>query len=70
VVIDQPLLELENGIVESGKPFLGVVRVNALRSNDCGDEKSFVYIDATANRVNNFNSTPPLKLVVEEEDSD
>jgi hypothetical protein len=61
---------LENGIVESRKTFLGVVRVNALRSNDCGDEKSLVYIDTTANRVNNFYGTPPLKLVVEEEDID
>ena len=70
MVIDQPVLELENGMVESGKTFLGVVRGNALRSNDCGDEKSFVYIDTTANRVNNFNSTPPLKLLVEEEEID
>jgi hypothetical protein len=70
VVIDQPVLELENGIVESRKPFLGVVRVNALRSNDCGDEKSFVHIDTTANRVNNFRNTPPLKLLIEEKDID
>ena len=46
------------------------MRVNALRSNDCGDEKSFVYIDATANRVNDFRSAPPFKLLVEEEDID
>ena len=46
------------------------MRGKALRSNDCGDEKSFVYIDATANWVNDFRSTPPLKLLVEEEDID
>jgi hypothetical protein len=63
VVIDQPVLELENGIIEGGKPFLGVVRGNTFSSNDCGDEKSFVYIDTTANRVNNFDSTPPYEII-------
>jgi len=42
-----------------------------LRSNNCGNEKSFVNIDATANRVNNLQSITSFEIrIVEEEDID
>jgi len=57
VVINQPLLELENGIVKSGKSLFGIVGSDSLSSNDCGDEKSLMHIDTTADRVNNLHDT-------------
>jgi len=62
VVINQPLLELENGIVKGGESLFGIVRSNSLSRNDCGDEKSFMHIDTTADRVNNLHGTASFQI--------
>jgi len=43
-------VELENGIVKGGESLFGIVGSNSLSSNDCGDEKSLMHIDTTADR--------------------
>jgi hypothetical protein len=65
IVVDQPLPERKNGIVESGKPFLLVVRGNPLGRDDCGDEKLLVDIDAATDRINNFHkhNLPSKRLI-------
>ena len=52
VVINQPLLELHNGVVECRKALLLVTRNDALRCDERSDEKCLVYIDATTDGVN------------------
>src|SRR5665648_1001244 len=52
-VINQPLLALENGIVKGGESLFRRVGGTSLSKNDCGDEKSLMHIDTTADRVNN-----------------
>jgi hypothetical protein len=65
LVFDKPSLERENGIVESGKPFLLVVRGDPLGCDDRGDEKLFVDIDAAANRINDFHKhNLPSKILI------
>ncbi|TEB09360.1 hypothetical protein Psfp_04277 [Pelotomaculum sp. FP] len=60
VVIDQPLLERQNGIVEGGKALFLVTGNDALSCDERGDEKCLVYIDATADGVNDFQISPSL----------
>jgi hypothetical protein len=55
VVFDQPLFELQDGIVESRESLPDIVRLKSLGGDECGDEKSPVYIDATADRIYNFH---------------
>jgi len=57
IVVKQPLLKLQDGIVKGGKSLLLVVRRNSLRSNNCGDEKFLMDIDAAADRINDFQAT-------------
>ena len=55
-MIQQPLLKLENGIVEGGEAFLLIRRLNSGSGfDDGGNEKRFVDIDATAGLINNFH---------------
>ena len=51
VVFKQPLLECNETVVEGGEPLLVIMRHNILTGNDCGDEKSFVNIDAAADGI-------------------
>jgi len=52
MVVDQPLLEFSDGVVEGGEASLLVCRGRFLcRGDDCSDEKGLVYIDATTNRI-------------------
>jgi hypothetical protein len=64
MVVDQPLLERQNGIVESGKPFLLVVRGDSLGCDDCGDEKILVDIDAATGRINDFHKHNLLSVKI------
>ena len=63
VVIEEPLPEFADGLVESGKAPLLVGWRNAVRcGDDCGDEKAFMDIDATTDGVNDFHLSPLLVM--------
>ena len=50
------MFELQDRIVESGETLLLVRRFySGSGLNDCGNEKRFVNIDATAGLINNFH---------------
>jgi hypothetical protein len=51
------LLKLQDGIVKGGKSLFLVVGRNPLRSNNSGDEKSLMDIDAAADGINDFQAT-------------
>ena len=57
IVVKQPLLKLQDGIVKGGKSLFLVVGRNPLRSNNCGDEKFLMDIDAAADGINDFQAT-------------
>jgi hypothetical protein len=55
-IVQQPFLKLKNGIVEGGEALLLIRRLNSGSGfDDCGNEKRFVNIDATASLINNFH---------------
>ena len=61
VVGKEPLLEVEQATVIRGEALLLVFRQDTVgRSDDCGDEKGFVDIDAAAYRVNQTHVHPPF----------
>ena len=60
VVINEPLLESQNGAVEGGKPLLSIGWNNAVRGDERGDEKRFVDIDAAADWVDDPQKNPSL----------
>ena len=56
-IVQQPFFKLKNGIVEGGEALLLIRRLNSGSGfDDCGNEKRFVNIDATAGLINNFHS--------------
>ena len=55
-IVQQPFLKLKNGIVEGGEALFVIRRLNSGSGfDDCGNEKRFVNIDATAGLINNFH---------------
>ena len=47
--------------IESGKTFFLIMWLDTISGDDCSKEKSFMDIDTTANRINNFHDKPPFK---------
>jgi hypothetical protein len=65
LVFNKPLFERQDGIVESGKPLLLVMRGDPLGRDDRGDEKLFVDIDAATDRINDFHKhNLPSKILI------
>ena len=57
LVFQKPFLELKNRIVKGGETLLLIKRLyTGSGFDDCGNEKRFVNIDATAGWENNFHS--------------
>ena len=55
-IVQQLFFELKNGVVEGGEMFFPIGRLNSGSGcDDCGNEKRFVDIDATAGLINNFH---------------
>ena len=63
VVVKQPLLELQDGIIKGGKSLLLIAGRNPLRSDNSGDEKFFMDIDAAAGGINDFQATASHWLI-------
>jgi hypothetical protein len=65
VVFKKPCFEFKNTFVESGKASLLIRRKETVAdcSDDCGDEKRLVNINAAADLVDNSHNTkkPPFK---------
>ena len=60
VVVKEPLLEIKQATVIGGEALLPVLGKDAVgRSDDCGDEKGLVYIDAATDRIYEFHADPP-----------
>ena len=60
VVVKGTLLEVKHATVIGGEALLPVLGKDAVgRSDDCGDEKGFVYIDAATDRVSQTHIHPP-----------
>jgi hypothetical protein len=56
VVLDEPVLEPFEVLVEGGEAFLFVLECpQVCHGHDGGDEKALVYIDAAADRVHDFH---------------
>ena len=51
IIVKEPLFESKQATVESGKALLLILGQHKAAGNDCGNEKSFVNIDATADLV-------------------
>jgi hypothetical protein len=68
VVFKKPCFEFKNTFVESGKAFLLIGRKDTVVdcSNDCGDEKRLVNINATADMVDNSHNTKGLLSKIQE----
>jgi hypothetical protein len=64
VIVNQPLLKRQNGFVKSGKALLFVTRNDALRCDECSDEKCLVYIDATTDGVYDSQNSPSCNEIV------
>jgi hypothetical protein len=62
IVVKQPLLKLQDGIVKGGKSLLLVAGRNSLGSNNCGDEKFLMDIDAAADGINDFQATASSQI--------
>jgi hypothetical protein len=61
VVLDKPMLEFKNRIVEGGETLFMIRRLNtACGLDDCGNEKRFVNIDTTTGLKSNFHSHTPF----------
>lgn len=62
VVVKEPLPESEQITTESRETLLVALRNKPVRFDDGGDEKGFMNIDATANRIREFHDDPPFLI--------
>jgi hypothetical protein len=68
VVFKKPCFEFKNTFVESGKASFLIRRKKTVVdcSDDCGDEKRLVNINATADMVDNSHNTKGLLSKIQE----
>ena len=62
VIVKEPLFKSKQATVISGETLLLIRRLSKIASNDGGDEKSLVYIDATADWISAFHDVPPSRI--------